>query len=32
MEPLASGLKYFREDFERHIRDGNCPWCRGGST
>lgn len=27
MEPLASGLKYFREDFERHIREGNCPWC-----
>mgnify|MGYP001390853941 CR=1 FL=1 len=26
MEPLQSGLKYFREDFERHIRDQRCPW------
>ena len=26
MEPLRSGLKYFREDFERHIRDKRCPW------
>ncbi len=25
-EPLQSGLKYFREDFERHIRDRRCPW------
>ncbi len=25
-EPLQSALKYFREDFERHIRDGRCPW------
>lgn len=25
-EPLQSGLKYFREDFERHIRDKRCPW------
>jgi len=24
MEPLASGLKYFREDFERHISAGEC--------
>ncbi len=24
IEPLASGLKYFREDFERHISDGKC--------
>lgn len=30
MEPLASGLKYFREDFERHISGGHCPWCDGG--
>ena len=30
MEPLASGLKYFREDFERHISGGACPWCDGG--
>ena len=26
MEPLQSGLKYFREDFERHIREHKCPW------
>jgi NADH-quinone oxidoreductase subunit F len=26
VEPLQSALKYFREDFERHIRDGRCPW------
>jgi NADH-quinone oxidoreductase subunit F len=32
MEPLASGLKYFREDFERHISGGACPWTDGGST
>lgn len=25
-EPLQSGLKYFREDFERHIREKRCPW------
>jgi NADH-quinone oxidoreductase subunit F len=26
MEPLQSALKYFKEDFERHIRDHKCPW------
>jgi NADH-quinone oxidoreductase subunit F len=26
MEPLASALKYFREDFEAHIREGRCAW------
>ena len=25
-EPLQSGLKYFREDFERHITEKRCPW------
>jgi NADH-quinone oxidoreductase subunit F len=25
-EPLQSGIKYFREDFERHIREKRCPW------
>lgn len=25
-EPLQSGLKYFREDFEQHIREQRCPW------
>ncbi|SCY62399.1 NADH dehydrogenase subunit F [Thiohalorhabdus denitrificans] len=24
--PLESGLKHFREDFERHIRERRCPW------
>lgn len=26
MEPLQSALKYFRDDFERHIKEGHCPW------
>ena len=26
MEPLQSGLKYFREDFLRHINEKKCPW------
>ncbi len=26
MEPLQSGLKYFRTDFERHIEERRCPW------
>ena len=26
MEPLQSGLKYFREDFEKHISGKRCPW------
>jgi len=26
VEPLQSGLKYFREDFERHIEEKRCPW------
>jgi NADH-quinone oxidoreductase subunit F len=26
MEPLQSGLKYFRADFEHHIREHRCPW------
>jgi NADH-quinone oxidoreductase subunit F len=26
MEPMQSALKYFREDFERHIREKRCPW------
>lgn len=28
MEPLQSALKYFREDFERHIRDKECMYDR----
>jgi NADH-quinone oxidoreductase subunit F len=26
MEPLQSALKYFEEDFNRHIREKRCPW------
>jgi NADH-quinone oxidoreductase subunit F len=26
MEPLQSALKYFRNDFEKHIADKRCPW------
>jgi NADH-quinone oxidoreductase subunit F len=26
MEPLQSALNYFREDFERHIKEKRCPW------
>jgi NADH-quinone oxidoreductase subunit F len=26
VEPLQSGLKMFREDFERHINEKRCPW------
>jgi NADH-quinone oxidoreductase subunit F len=26
MEPLQSALKYFREDFEKHIKEKSCPW------
>lgn len=25
-EPLQSALKYFRADFERHIKEKRCPW------
>jgi NADH-quinone oxidoreductase subunit F len=28
MEPLQSALKYFRDDFERHVREKRCPWKR----
>jgi len=26
MEPLQSALKYFKEDFEKHIEQKRCPW------
>ncbi len=26
VEPLQSALKYFRNDFERHINEQRCPW------
>jgi len=26
VEPLQSALKYFREDFETHIKEKKCPW------
>lgn len=28
-EPLRSALRYFRDDFRRHIDDGGCPWAEG---
>jgi NADH-quinone oxidoreductase subunit F len=29
VEPLQSGLKFFREDFDRHIESGKCPYKAG---
>ena len=26
VEPIQSAIKYFREDFEKHIREKKCPW------
>jgi NADH-quinone oxidoreductase subunit F len=26
VEPLQSAIRYFREDFERHVRERKCPW------
>jgi len=26
MEPLQSALKFFEDDFQRHIREKGCPW------
>jgi NADH-quinone oxidoreductase subunit F len=26
VEPLQSALKYFRDDFEKHIKEKKCPW------
>ena len=31
MEPLQSAMKYFPEDFARHIDGGACPHCDGGA-
>ncbi len=28
-EPLQSALRYFRDDFQRHIDEGRCPWEEG---
>ena len=28
VEPIQSAIKYFREDFESHIRGKGCPWKR----
>jgi NADH-quinone oxidoreductase subunit F len=30
VEPLQGALKYFREDFERHIKEKRCPYKNGG--
>ncbi|GBC87860.1 NADH-quinone oxidoreductase subunit F [bacterium HR12] len=33
VSPLASGLRYFREEFERHVEERRCPFTgRGPST
>jgi len=29
VEPLQSALRYFREDFERHLNEKRCPWGTG---
>ncbi|MCY2928075.1 MAG: SLBB domain-containing protein [Planctomycetota bacterium] len=26
MEPLRGAMQYFRDDFERHVREKRCPW------
>jgi len=26
MEPLRGALQYFRDDFDRHVREKRCPW------
>lgn len=31
MEPLQSAMKYFPEDFQRHIEGAGCPYCDGGT-
>jgi NADH-quinone oxidoreductase subunit F len=31
MEPLQSAMKYFREDFDRHISGSACPFCDRGT-
>ncbi len=28
-KPVQSTLRYFREDYERHVRDKFCPLCNG---
>ncbi len=28
-KPVQSTLRYFREDYERHVRDKHCPLCNG---
>ena len=30
MEPLETALKHFRDDFERHVREGRCPYRDSG--
>lgn len=31
MEPLGSALRYFRDDFERHVSQGRCPYRNGAA-
>jgi hypothetical protein len=28
VSPIQSSLKYFRDEYEQHIRDGRCPFAR----
>jgi NADH-quinone oxidoreductase subunit F len=28
IEPLRSGIRYFKDDFERHVKEKRCPWKR----
>jgi NADH-quinone oxidoreductase subunit F len=30
MDPLGSALRYFRDDFEKHIQEKRCPWRENG--
>jgi NADH-quinone oxidoreductase subunit F len=32
MDPLQSALHYFRDDFERHITEGGCPYRHGAAA
>lgn len=32
MEPLNSAMKYFPEDFDRHIEGKHCPYCDGEAS
>ena len=31
MEPLGSAMKYFADDFQRHVDEQGCPYCSAGA-